>query len=212
MTGKSRIPRSLEALPEEGAHCSADGSGQGTPSVPKAALRKRLRELRGTLDPARKAAWDAELCRRLCALHDDTGIDDIAGYVALPGEPDLSAAYAELAERGVRLYLPVVVARDAVLDFSAWTPGEAMHKDTMGMAVPRDLRLGAAPKTLLIPCLGWNQDKFRLGYGGGFYDRTLATPGNRLAIGVSYDMLEAEFGVEAHDIALDIMITERDIW
>ncbi len=212
MTGKTRIPRSSEALPEEGAHCSADGSGQDPASVPKAALRKRLLAWRRTLDPAAKARWDAQLCAKLLELHGETDIDAIAGYVALPGEPDLSAAYGELAARGVRLYLPVVTTRDAPLDFSAWTPGEAMHTDSMGMAVPRALRLGMAPRTLIIPCLAWNRALFRLGYGGGYYDRTLAAARSRpLAVGVSYSQLEEAFPVEAHDIALDIMMTEREI-
>ena len=212
MTGKTRIPRSSEALPEEGAHCSADGSGQDPASVPKAALRKRLLAWRRALDPAAKARWDAELCYKLCELHSETGIDEIAGYMALPGEPDLSAAYAELAARGVGLYLPVVVTRGAPLDFAAWTPGEAMDKDSMGMAVPRALRLGAEPGTLIIPCLAWNRELFRLGYGGGYYDRTLAAAKSRpLAIGVGYSQLEEDFPVEDHDIALDIMITEREI-
>ncbi len=212
MTGKTRIPRSSDALPEEGAHSSAAASGQDPASVPKAALRKRLLAWRRALDPAVKARWDAQLCDRLCELHDETGIDEIAGYMALPGEPDLSAAYAELAARGVRLYLPVVMTRDAALDFAAWTPGEAMDKDGMGMAVPRALRLGAAPQTLIIPCLGWNRALFRLGYGGGYYDRTLAAARSRpLAVGVGYSELEEAFPVEDHDIALDLLLTEREI-
>ncbi len=212
MTGKSRIPRGSEALPEDGAHCSADSSGQGTASVPKAALRKRLLALRRNIEPASRARWDAALCGNLLALHEQTGFADLAVYVPLAGEPDLAAAYAQLAGRGVRLHLPVVLARGAALGFSAWTPGEAMHVDAMGIAVPAHLRLGDVPGTLLIPCLGWNREKFRLGYGGGFYDRTLAAPGRPLTIGVSYAMLEADFRSEAHDIALDIMITERNSW
>ena len=213
MTGKTRIPRRSEALPEEGAHRSAPDSGQDPASVlPKAALRQRLLAWRRALDPAEKARWDAALCGKLLELQDETGIDEIAGYMALPGEPDLSAAYAELAARGVGLYLPVVTVREAALAFSAWKPGEAMDKDCMGMAVPRALRLGTAPQTLIIPCLGWNRGLFRLGYGGGYYDRTLAAAKSRpLAVGVGYSQLEEDFPIEEHDIALDLLITEREI-
>lgn len=167
---------------------------------------------RRAIDPRDKASWDDAIGARLLALLDRTERRDWGVYWPLKGEPDLMAAYPLLAERGVRLYLPVVVERDAPLAFAAWTPGEGMHKDSMGIAVPESLRLGERPDLLLIPCLGWNKDKYRLGYGGGFYDRTLAQPQPPLTVGVGYACGEAAFASEAHDVALDMMITERNSW
>lgn len=166
---------------------------------------------RRAIDPHDKASWDEAIRARLLGMLGQVAARDWGVYWPLKGEPDLTAAYAELAGRGVRLYLPVVLERDAPLAFSRWTPGEAMHQDSMGIAVPQHLRIGAKPELLLIPCLAWNQEKFRLGYGGGFYDRTLALPEPPMTVGVGYACMQAAFSSEAHDIALDRMITERSI-
>ncbi len=129
-------------------------------------------------------------------------------YWPLRGEPDLSAAYAQLALRGVRLSLPVVLERDAALAFAEWIPGEAMVRDKMGVAIPTVLRIVAQPPVLLVPCLGFNAGRYRLGYGGGFYDRTLAPLPRPFSVGVAYACLQAEFASAPHDIALDLVITE----
>lgn len=129
-------------------------------------------------------------------------------YWPLRGEPDLAAAYAALAVAGVALVLPVVLARDAPLAFAAWTPGEPMTVDAMGVAVPAALRMVAAPPLLLVPCLGFNAQGYRLGYGGGYYDRTLAALPRPRTAGVVYACMLAGFGAAAHDVALDAVLTE----
>ena len=167
---------------------------------------------RRAIDPQAKALWDHEITRRVLAFFDETEIPDWGVYWPLAGEPDLHALYQQLGKRGVRLFLPVVLKADAPLGFAAWTPGEPMHKDSKGIAVPEKLRLGQRPELLLIPCLAFNDDKYRLGYGGGFYDRTLAVTEPPLTLGVGYDCMRAQFDGETHDVALDIMITERNTW
>lgn len=183
-----------------------------SPAIDKRQLRKHMLAARRAIDPRDKTAWDDAIGARLLHLLERIEQRDWGVYWPLAGEPDLMPAYRLLAERGVRLYLPVVVERDAPLAFAAWTPGEGMHKDSMGIAVPESLRMGGKPDLLLIPCLGWNEQRFRLGYGGGFYDRTLALPDPPLTVGVGYACMEAEFPSEVHDIALDIMMTERASW
>ena len=112
MTGDSRITREAER--------PADG---------KAALRKALRAARGGLDPAIKVQWDAHIGAQVVAWWRKRQMDTVGVYWPLTGEPDLRAAYAELAQAGVRLALPVVMERDAPLAFTAWTPGEPMFTD-----------------------------------------------------------------------------------
>lgn len=129
-------------------------------------------------------------------------------YWPLAGEPDLQPAYTTLAARGVKLALPVVLDRQAPLAFAEWLPGEAMHKDGMGVAVPASLRMVALPPALLIPCLGFNAHRVRLGYGGGYYDRTLEQQPRPATAGVAYACLAAEFDGDAHDVALDVMFTQ----
>jgi 5-formyltetrahydrofolate cyclo-ligase len=174
----------------------------------KAALRKALLAARSALDPALKARWDAEIGARILAWWRTQRFPAIGVYWPLRGEPDLGAAYAELARAGVRLALPVVQARDAPLAFAEWIPGEAMVKDDLGVAVPGQRRLVPAPPALLIPCLGFNADCYRLGYGGGFYDRTLEATPRPVTLGIAYACLAAQFASAPHDVALDLIVTE----
>ena len=202
MTGTPRIPRSDAALPATDAAETA---------AAKAALRSTLTSLRRALDPARKVGWDAVIGARVVgwwAAQAPGSIDLLGVYWPLRGEPDLSLAYAELAAAGVRLALPVVVARDAPLEFALWEPGEAMHRDGMGVAVPAVLRPAPRPPALLVPCLGYNAGRIRLGYGGGYYDRTLEAQPRPLSVGVAYSCTLASFASAPHDVALDLVITE----
>ncbi len=177
----------------------------------KAALRKSLAGLRGAIDERQKALWDAAIGARVLdwwRLEHAGVAGPLAVYWPLRGEPDLSLAYAELVAGGVRLALPVVLARDAALGFAEWTPGESMVEDRMGVAVPAVLRMVERPPALLVPCLGFNQEGYRLGYGGGFYDRTLAAAPRPLTAGVAYACQRAAFAGAPHDVALDRVITE----
>lgn len=203
MTGKPRIPcgqLASPACPPSAAPALADGG--------KAALRKTLMAARRAFDPACKREWDARICARVLAWWEAQRVPAIGVYWPLAGEPDLGPAYAALAQAGVRLALPVVSARDAPLAFAGWEPGEAMAKDQMGVAVPRALRPLERPGALLVPCLGFNRQGYRLGYGGGYYDRTLEAAPRPLAVGIAYACSAAEFDGAAHDVALDLIITE----
>lgn len=82
-----------------------------------------------------------------------------------------------------------------------------MTTGAFGTAIPQS-NAEVNPDVLLLPCVGFNNGRFRLGYGGGFYDRTLAATPRPTTIGVAYDCSEASFGHEAHDIAMDVVITE----
>lgn len=198
MTGESRIPRDSGALPALDSDFGID----------KPALRKALLARRAAIDPDQRRAWDAQIGEQLLAWwQQQAGGATLGVYWPLRGEPDLHATYAQLAQAGVQLALPVVVQPDAPLAFASWTPGEMMVKDRMGVAVPQDLRLGALPTVIVVPCLGFNDENFRLGYGGGFYDRTLATTPRPMTIGVAYASQRIAFASDPHDIALDLIFT-----
>lgn len=128
-------------------------------------------------------------------------------YWPIRGEVDLRSYYAELQAAGIRLALPIVVDKMAPLEFAAWSPGEDVTIDRWGIATPVEA-MRVAPDVLLVPCVGFNERRFRLGYGGGFYDRTLAGPSPPRAIGIAYGNARASFATEVHDIAMDLIITE----
>lgn len=197
MTGETRIPRSGQ-LPDAGA----------SPSPDKQQLRRQLKERRRAIDPERKRAWDDRIGARVLAWWRANRCASLGVYWPLAGEPDLRRAYAELAEQGVRLALPVVVARDTALGFAEWVPGEPTVADGMGVAVPAHRRMVARPAALLIPCLGFDAQGYRLGYGGGFYDRTLADAPRPRTVGVAYACQRVGFGLDEYDIPLGEIITE----
>ena len=134
-------------------------------------------------------------------------MDLLGVYWPIRGEPDLQDMYAGLTAAGVKLALPLITDHQSPLQFAAWTPGQAMVLDRWGIATPVATTL-VAPHALLVPCLGFNDERFRLGYGGGYYDRTLAQAPRQTAIGVAHESGRTAFAAQIHDIAMDVIITE----
>jgi 5,10-methenyltetrahydrofolate synthetase len=178
-------------------------------ALAKQALRIALKQARSAIDPATRVQWDAAIGAQLVAWWRLRQYPALGVYWPLAGEPDLRAAYAELADAGVRLALPVVLARDQALAFADWTPGEAMARDMLGMTVPGRLRMVARPPALVIPCLGFSVEGYRVGYGGGYYDRTLAESPHPATLGVAYSGQRAVFSPAPFDVALDVILTEQ---
>ncbi|MFT5642609.1 MAG: 5-formyltetrahydrofolate cyclo-ligase [Janthinobacterium sp.] len=177
----------------------------------KADLRRALLALRAALDIDTRRYWDSALCAAILAWWHAERTPKLGVYWPLRGEPNLQPAYTELAAQGVQLSLPVVLEKDAPLVFASWQPGEAMTPDRMGVPVPAQLRLLPCPPALLVPCVGYNPERLRLGYGGGFYDRTLACAPRPTTIGITYACMAAQFDGAAHDIALDHIMTEAGL-
>jgi len=181
----------------------------GQPAPGKAELRKQMLAARRAIPAQTRAQWDREIAAKVVLWWRESGVGSVGVYWPLRDEPDLQAAYEELAGLGVQLLLPVVIEKAAPLAFAHWSIGEPMVKDAMGVAVPAALRLAEAyPPALLVPCLGYNPQGYRLGYGGGFYDRTLEREPRPATVGVAYRCLAADFGSDGHDVALDRVITE----
>lgn len=173
----------------------------------KATLRRKLLADRQAIAAEVRNAWDAALCAGLIVWSQAHPVTTLGVYWPIRGEPDLRPAYDTLTMRGVRLALPVVVENDAPLVFIEWKPGDAMIKDGYGVAIPAEGN-EVRPEALLIPCVGFNEQRYRLGYGGGFYDRTLAVSPHPLAIGIAYASALAAFEADAHDMPLDVIVTE----
>lgn len=208
MTGEPRIPCGHAAQP-----ASAHANDAIAHIIDKASLRATLKAARRAADPLEKARLDALIGARVLAWwrsHGAGATDQVLGvYWPLRGEPDLQPVYLELASAGVRLALPLVVAPDCALAFVEWVPGEAMVSDRMGVAVPAVQRVVDRPGVLLVPCLGFTAERYRLGYGGGYYDRTLEQEPRPVTVGVAYAGDRVAFAAGQHDVALDWVITEE---
>jgi 5-formyltetrahydrofolate cyclo-ligase len=121
---------------------------------------------------------------------------------------------AKLAAEGWTTALPVVVGKELPLVFRTWMPGEPLVSGLWDIQVPAETAPEVEPDVLLVPMLAFDRKGFRLGYGGGFYDRTLAKlRGFKkvTAIGVAYAGQEVdEVPHDAHDQQLDWIMTERE--
>jgi len=139
----------------------------------------------------------------------------IGAYWPIKGEFDaLPALYrwseAEPGRR--RIGLPVIDRDTKQLRFHVWFPGCPMEEDAYGIPKPKDTE-AFEPELLLVPCVGYGPRGLRLGYGGGFYDRTLARLSPRpFTVGIGYahgyvPWLQAE----PHDVPLDAMLVEDGV-
>lgn len=131
-------------------------------------------------------------------------------YWPIRGEIDLrELARRHVASGGV-VGLPVVIEKAAPVEFWRWRPGVAMRRGLWNIPVPpqRDV---VAPQLLVIPLVGFDRSRFRLGYGGGFYDRTLAAAEPRprtLGIGFTDQQLPTIYP-QRHDIPMDAIVTDE---
>lgn len=136
----------------------------------------------------------------------------VSGYWPMRGEPDLRPVLARLHEAGHITVLPVVVQKNAPLAFRRWHPGAAMEKGFWNIPVPVDPE-SFTPQILFAPVVGFDTQCYRLGYGGGYFDRTLELLRSLQvqfhAIGVGFAATElASIHPLPHDIALDAVVTE----
>lgn len=184
---------------------------------------------------AAKRALRAEMLARRERAHGDAGAgmrlrdgvlsalnDEIArarcvsAYCPVGSEIDPVPLYGALLARGLTGGLPVVVGKDKPLLFHRWRPGEALVPGVLGIGVPPSDAPPVEPDLLLVPLLAFDRRGYRLGYGGGFYDRTLEAlraRGKVLAIGVGFAVQEvASVPSGPDDQRLDWIATERDAW
>jgi 5,10-methenyltetrahydrofolate synthetase len=186
----------------------------GTTSLPvsgKRELRNDLIRARLAIDGGLRAKWDARIGKHILECLQARPVASLGVYWPIRNEPDLHELYAKLLAQGVLLALPLVVEKDSPLEFAAWKPGDALVEESFGIKVPVNRTRVALPEALLAPCVGFNSARYRLGYGGGFFDRTLATTPRPLSLGVAYSCLETNFAVEEYDIPLDCIVTESAI-
>ncbi|MER9386273.1 5-formyltetrahydrofolate cyclo-ligase [Mesorhizobium sp. M0435] len=144
----------------------------------------------------------------------DAVIGDIAGrmvslYWPFRGEPDLRSWMETVNARGGRTALPVVVEKDRPLVFRAYTHGDRLEKGVWNIPIPAEGD-PVLPDIVISPIVGIDPGQFRLGYGGGFFDRTLAAmPFKPLVIGVGYELQRiVTIYPQPHDIPMDRVVTE----
>lgn len=188
------------------------------PDIPaeKTALRALAKARRAAPGPAAAARASALACAALLDRLEPAPGASLSAYWPMAGELDLREALHGFAARGIRILLPAVVARDARLAFRRWMPGDALVAGGFGTSVPDPSLPGEEPDVLLVPLLAFDARGFRLGHGGGYYDRTIAAlraSGRPVrAVGAGFACQEVEqVPVEAFDQRLDAVATEQGL-
>jgi 5-formyltetrahydrofolate cyclo-ligase len=178
-------------------------------------LRVRLLAARDAADPATRIEWSASITASLLALLLPFTSRMLGFYWPHRGEYDpLPVANAVIAAGG-RCALPVVVERRAPLEFREWHPAVEMMPGKLSYGIPHPSAGDpVVPDIMLIPLVGFDAQGYRLGYGGGYFDRTLAAldPHPR-TIGVGFELGRlATIDPQPHDIPFDLIVTEGGIF
>ena len=134
-------------------------------------------------------------------------------YSPFQGEYDPAQVMAYLYACGATLALPEVIGLHQPLRFRKWWPQAPMRKDAYGIAIPHDTE-EVIINAIIIPMIAFDSQGYRLGYGSGFFDRTLAAINPRpLTIGIAFEALHLPtIYPHEHDIAMDYVVTEKTIY
>lgn len=175
--------------------------------------RERLLEARLAAGRAQREQWNALIEPRVRELLPEPEGKVFGLCWPFKGEFDARELAAELIERGGWAALPAVVQPRAPLEFRFWRPGDATERGVYQIPVPKERRV-VEPDVLLVPLVGFDDANYRLGYGGGYFDRTIAALRHRpLAIGIGYELARLEtIHPQLHDLPMDVVVTEEGVW
>lgn len=179
----------------------------------KHTLRSAMLAWRGALsDDERRAAADGLLATWQRELPFETPAI-VSGFWPIKDEIDIRPLMIELHNVGCQLALPVVQGRGKPLLFRAWRPGDPLEQGVFGTLQPQARRETLVPDALIVPMLACDEEGWRLGYGGGFYDRTLGGLRERrrvTAVGVGFNaQLVDDVPHGPDDQRLDWLLTDK---
>lgn len=180
----------------------------------KASIRAAVLARRDALDPGARIEMSLAMAEAAEQLEFDPGTV-IAGYLPIRSEPDLRPMLARFRERGARLCLPVVLDRETIV-FRDFVRGAEIVSTGFGTSGPGGDAELLDPDVLMMPLSSFDAEGNRLGYGAGHYDRAIAklrgkgrTP---VLIGTAFAIQEVDrLPAEAHDVPLDMILTERGL-
>ena len=177
------------------------------------AERERLIAARTALTPEMLDSWRRRMDGFLERSFPGLARCRLAFCWPIKGEYDARHLARTLRERGALTALPVVVAPKTPLKFREWHPGVRLEKGPLDIPFPVGSR-PVEPDAVLLPMNGWDRQGYRLGYGAGFFDRTLASLAKKpLVIGVSYELAKLDtIHPQSWDLPMDYVVTERGVY
>ena len=185
-----------------------------TNANPKAALRREALARRRLVATGARAAFSRRLADEGVRLAFLWRPRIVSAFHALREEPDTLELLGALTGQGFATALPVVIGRGSPLVFRLWRPGDPTRSGAMSIAEPLEDAPAVDPDLLFVPLACFDRRGHRIGYGAGYYDRTLArlrTIKPVHAVGVAYGVCEvAAVPYEAHDQSLDAIVTDQE--
>jgi 5-formyltetrahydrofolate cyclo-ligase len=175
--------------------------------------RERLIAARSALAPETLDSWRRRIDGFLERSFPGLGRCRLAFCWPIKGEYDARHLARTLRARGALTALPVVVAPKTPLIFREWHPGVELAKGPLDIPFPVD-SAEVMPDAVLLPMNGWDRQGYRLGYGAGFFDRTLASLAKKpLVIGISYELAKLDtIHPQSWDLPMDYVVTERGVY
>lgn len=182
----------------------------------RSALRQSAIERRLALSPEECTALSAKICELLQTHFTQISSQRVGFCWPVNNEPDLRPllqTWIKHHANGFAALLPVVVAPGKPLAFREWTPASTMIPDRFGIPTPADGQF-MTPEVLLIPVNVFDNAGYRIGYGGGFFDRTLVSiRPPPLAIGIGFELARIDsIHPEPHDVQLDAIVSEAGVF
>ncbi|MBL6927541.1 MAG: 5-formyltetrahydrofolate cyclo-ligase [Rhodospirillales bacterium] len=182
----------------------------------KALLRDTMRERRAAFGRGHEAAFGDAIAANFMAGAENLGLSPgtvVAEYWPIGGEADVRPLLARVSTLGAICALPVIAGRDQALRFRQWLPGDELESAALATRQPTADKPWVTPAIILMPLLAFDARGYRLGQGGGYYDRTLAelkSGGDVLSVGIAYSCQKVtEVPHGTYDMRLDWVATEK---
>ncbi len=177
-------------------------------------IRRQLLELRRAIPPSEAQAAAQSIALRITAIIPQEA-QMVAGYRPIQGELDPTPSLQRLIWRECGTCLPVTISGDKPLIFRAWQPNEPLVHGKFRVEEPLPSAQVVTPDVLLVPMVAFDSRGHRLGYGAGYYDRTIAVmrrqPKPPLVIGIAYHLQGvSHIPAQPHDELMDAVVTERE--
>ncbi len=173
-------------------------------------VRNDLLQRRAALPVDALRALSERACARLLRAVDLDAYHVLGFCWPIRGEFDVRGIAGQHLASGGQVALPVIVQKSAPVEFWSWHPGMPMQKGIWDIPTPKERQV-LTPDAVLVPLVGFDECGFRLGYGGGYFDRTLAAaaqPPFAIGLGCEDSLLQTIYP-QAHDIAMNLIVTDQ---
>ncbi len=177
------------------------------------AERARLIKDRMAIPAESRHQYDKRIQQKLLETIRHAKGQTVSLYWPFRGEPNLNPTFKRLQEQGAQCALPVVLEQDKPLVFRSWSAGEPLEPGVLNIPIPKEGAAMVEPDIIIAPVIGFDKSCYRLGYGGGFYDRTLSALSKKpRAIGVGYSIAQiSTIKPQWYDVPLDVVISEEGL-